>query len=710
MVIRPLLARCGSRRAMAAALLIWSLLIFAVSAQAACGDLLPDSRYTPAPPRQITADDLLRLRDIGQPDSSLMGQPTPLALSPDGKQVAFVLTRADPDTNSYCRGLVVVGLDGSVPPRLIDRGGDLIIADTVARGLVVSVGIAAPVTPQWSPDGRWIAWLRRDGQRTRLWRVRAAGGDAGPVGPDRVDIDSFAWLPNGNGWIVARRLGAADHAKKVEASGLAGWLYDTQIVPSMGPHPLMPGDLPATYDVVDARDRSVRPASADETALLQSETGKALDVRSAGGRRAWTERTGENPASPLRLLVQDAQGRAVECRADTCGGGFLGLWWNASGRELRFLRREGWAHEDMALYRWTPGDGRPHLIWRGRDVLIGCINRDETLLCLREDSTTPRRLSRMDLATGQWRDVFNPNPEFKGIALGNVERLHWRNDRGLEAWGDLVMPPGFHSAKKLPLVIVQYHSDGFLRGGTGDEYPIYLFAAKGFAVLSVEDTASVAKSIPGVKTWDQFNAANAKDWVERRSLLSSLMTGVDMVLTRGDVDPHRIGITGLSDGASTVRFAMINAPIFAAASISSCCLEPRTVMTLVGTVFADKERAMGAPRTTSDDFSYWLPFSVALNARRVNAPLLMQLADEESVLGLETFTALREESKPVEMYIFPDEHHIKWQPAHRRAIYVRNLDWFSFWLKGQEDPDPTKQQQYHRWRSLRDQQVAVAPR
>jgi hypothetical protein len=30
-----------------------------------------------------------------------------------------------------------------------------------------------------------------------------------------------------------------------------------------------------------------------------------------------------------------------------------------------------------------------------------------------------------------------------------------------------------------------------------------------------------------------------------------------------------------------------------------------------------------------------------------------------------------------------------------------NVDWFCFWLKGEEDPDPTKAEQYARWRELR---------
>jgi hypothetical protein len=38
-----------------------------------------------------------------------------------------------------------------------------------------------------------------------------------------------------------------------------------------------------------------------------------------------------------------------------------------------------------------------------------------------------------------------------------------------------------------------------------------------------------------------------------------------------------------------------------------------------------------------------------------------------------------------------------------------NVDWFCFWLKGEEDPGPAKAEQYERWRELRKMQQASEP-
>src|SRR3546814_13128841 len=74
-------------------------------------------------------------------------------------------------------------------------------------------------------------------------------------------------------------------------------------------------------------------------------------------------------------------------------------------------------------------------------------------------------------------------------------RLRWINRFGLQAIGDLVIPDPSRPSKPYPLVVVQYDTRGFLRGGTGDEYPIQALAASGFAVLSVSRPLDYATSI-----------------------------------------------------------------------------------------------------------------------------------------------------------------------------------------------------------------------
>ncbi len=132
------------------------------------------------------------------------------------------------------------------------------------------------------------------------------------------------------------------------------------------------------------------------------------------------------------------------------------------------------------------------------------------------------------------RVVWEPNPELSRVQLAKAERLHWKNDVGIESFGDLVLPPDHRSGQRHPLVIVQYESRGFLRGGTGDEYPIQVLAANGFAVLSVQRPRDVAHIT--TRTIEEYERENNKGWADRRSVLSSVEKGVDLLEARG---PHR---------------------------------------------------------------------------------------------------------------------------------------------------------------------------
>ncbi len=53
------------------------------------------------------------------------------------------------------------------------------------------------------------------------------------------------------------------------------------------------------------------------------------------------------------------------------------------------------------------------------------------------------------------------------------------------------------------------------------------------------------------------------------------------------------------------------------------------------------------------------------------------------------------------MLILSEGTYVLSNPAGRLASQGGTVDWFVFWLKGEEDPDPAKAEQYARWRGLR---------
>ena len=70
-------------------------------------------------------------------------------------------------------------------------------------------------------------------------------------------------------------------------------------------------------------------------------------------------------------------------------------------------------------------------------------------------------------------------------------------------------------------------------------------------------------------------------------------------------------------------------------------------------------------------------------------------------MSWEFFSGLFRQGKPVDFVYLPAAEHVVVKPWERMTSQQGNVDWFCFWLKGEEDPDPTKAEQYARWRELR---------
>lgn len=180
-------------------------------------------------------------------------------------------------------------------------------------------------------------------------------------------------------------------------------------------------------------------------------------------------------------------------------------------------------------------------------------------------------------------------------------------------------------------------------------------------------------------------------------MLEAIEDPVRIAIARGIADPARIGITGLSDGSSTVGFSRL----FSAYAMSNCCWDTNLAMR-VGPSAARIFYDMGYPRTVDDSpaaTAFWKGIAFTPNARHIRGPILVQVADDEYLSALQTFTALRELDRPIEMYVFPDEHHVKWQPAHRLAVYNRAIDWFDYWLNGNKAPG--RAEEVARWEAMR---------
>jgi hypothetical protein len=110
---------------------------------------------------------------------------------------------------------------------------------------------------------------------------------------------------------------------------------------------------------------------------------------------------------------------------------------------------------------------------------------------------------------------------------------------------------------------------------------------------------------------------------------------------------------------------------------------------------------LGFPEPDDGAYKVWKTVDAGLNARDSLPPLLWQTADSERNAEIETWTRLRRSGAQVEWLEYPAEGHVKRGPANKWWVNQRNLDWFLFWLKDEEDTDPIKADEYSRWREMR---------
>jgi dipeptidyl aminopeptidase/acylaminoacyl peptidase len=409
---------------------------------------------------------------------------------------------------------------------------------------------------------------------------------------------------------------------------------------------------------------------------------------------------------PLKLYAASAHDIAgtIECQAPECDGGIRRLWW-LDPNELIFERYENYGRR--AFYGWTPETGAIRRIYATNDWISDCSVAEERAVCFLESPTRPRRIVSLDLRTGDVSTLVDPNPEFKGIRLSDVEHMVWENEFGRRTWGYLVKPLDYDPGRRYPLIVVQYSPDSCLRGGVGDEFPTHAFAANGFAVLCFSQTGVDRDIFKTLVDPLAILRAEYEDFAKHKQSVSSLEVIIDALAQRGLVDPRRVGLTGLSAGVEVLQYALIHSKVFAAAATSGGGVEP---ISYFGSTASSRENFFHpldfGNLYVEGEGGNWPEFSLALNAENIDVPLLIQAADREYLHSIQTVITWIVAGNAIEMRVFPDEHHVKWHPAHRFHVYERNVDWFNYWLRGVEDSSPEKSDQYQRWRAMREKQCA----
>lgn len=212
--------RTNKKRAAACAAVLSSSLTIVTPVFAtgpACTGLMPpEQTELDQGKRDVTAEDVARLRDIG-PEYPLTA---PVSPSPEGKSVALQLIQGDPESNSHCLGVLVVSIRGK-SPILLDKDGELIRDEiSTVSGLTMESGIPKVIVPQWSKDGKWVAFLKRVGGSTQVWKAAADGSGSAPLTNSPLDVEGFDLLDDGRTLVFSTRPALSQRRRRLIAKAL----------------------------------------------------------------------------------------------------------------------------------------------------------------------------------------------------------------------------------------------------------------------------------------------------------------------------------------------------------------------------------------------------------------------------------------------------------------------------------------------------------
>jgi dipeptidyl aminopeptidase/acylaminoacyl peptidase len=294
-----------------------------------------------------------------------------------------------------------------------------------------------------------------------------------------------------------------------------------------------------------------------------------------------------------------------------------------------------------------------------------------------------------DRGSGADRVVLDPNQWLAQRRLGPVEAVEWLTGDGLKWTGGLYFPPDYDARKRYPLLIQThgFEPNQFSLCGASRLFPGQALAAHGVMVLQVDenfrDRNGDRRDTPQEWTTAQAGYEAAIDYLDHRDL----------------IDRDRVGVQGWSRTGPQLGYVLTHSsyPIAAAALTETGDFGwlyyvnyagPRTAESLFG----------AAP--FGDGLTAWARYSPTFNLDKIKTPIFIW-GSGTGAGNWDWYGGLRALNKPVEHWISPDGTHDVFQVGQRLRVTQLLIDWFRFWLTGEEDPATEKLDQYRRWRGLR---------
>jgi dipeptidyl aminopeptidase/acylaminoacyl peptidase len=566
-----------------------------------------------------------------------------IAWSPDGNRLAFLSDKGSPGQ------LQLYVAD-------VGRGGS-----TSARKLTALTGLLA--TPQWSPDGKSIAFLFTENatqaagptqaaaasvglieeqvDEQRLATVDLSTGKVRQVTPADLYVYDYDWSPDGARFVATAAHGSGDN------NWFIAQLYNVNVATG------------ETTSILKPAMQIERPRFSPDGRSVAFIGGLMSDEGVTGGDI---------------YVIPSAGG---EARDVTPGMKASASWlaWASSGNQIFFTEHTdggcGAATLDLASGRIAQLWSGDETITQSSGVSLSLARDGKTSSVIRHTFTHPPEVWAGE--TGAWRQLTHANANLKP-GWGEAKSLHWTSD-GQRVQGWLLYPQNFDPSRKYPMVIVIHggpSSQLSPRWGSGLGLPLPLASAGNFLFFP-NPRGSYGQG-------EEFTRANVKDF--GGGDLRDILAGVSEVLRSAPVDEKRIGVTGWSYGGYMTMFAVTQTDRFRAAAAGAGIANWQSYY---GENQIDQWMIPFFGASVYDDPAVYAKSAPITFIKQVKTPTLVLVGERDKECpapqSFEFWHALKSLGVPTQLMVYAGEGHGISQPAHRRDVLKRSAAWFDQYLR-----------------------------
>jgi dipeptidyl aminopeptidase/acylaminoacyl peptidase len=658
--------------------------------------------------RKITAEDLLKMKFVRS-----------VALSPDDSRIMFTAEQVSKDKKDYHSHIYMIDTAGGEVSRY-------------------TFGEVKDSSPVFSPDGKWIVFVSKRGEKKGIYKMPTSGGEAVLLAAEDGSYSGISISPDSKKVLCVFSKADKVPKNKEGKKEQPVFRHIDRLFYKLDNAGFMPKDRGHVYviDLESGKAKQITKGKNGErnpvwlgrgdniayvaniqrdpdTDFLKDE----IFVISAEGGRP---RRLAKPQGPVDAISGSPDGRTIAFighddphdawgvanehiwKVPARGGNAVDLTpnldrmtmdltisdtaevheamppqWSSDGREIYFQVSE---NGSTRIYRVKPPGGRITKILGGKihAVSFSTGSRKKMIASAISTETMPAEIYVSGMsANSKPKRLTRLNDELlRDTDIRRPEELIVRghDDYPIHAW--IIKPPGFSPNRKYPSIL-EIHGGPRVQYGHTFFHEMQHLAAKGYVVYYGNPRGGQGYGRKHAEV--TVNGWGTLDYEDCISLARH-------VASRKYIDKNRMGVTGGSYGGYMTNWVVTHTDMFRAA------VTQRSVTNFVSFFGSsdfgyDIDREIkGSPWKNLDE---WWEMSPIKHVTKIRTPLLIIHSEQDLRCPIEQaeqlFVSLKKLKRKVEMVRFPEEPHGLsrcGRPDRRMARLDWIVKWFDRYLKG----------------------------